>query len=248
MHHLTAVFDVVLRSAWLLPVLALLIALDAPVPMLPSESLLVAAASGAFHSHDAPAVLGLALTAMAGSVLGDFLVYGLGRGSHRLLRVPEDAGPAGWVRRNLTDRPVVVCVGARLLPGGRLVSTAACGRVGLPVRRFLPATLAASAVWSAYMLAFAAALGPFTHGHPLLSLAAGLVLSAVTAGGFELARRIFRKPGGDAGGSAPAGSVAAEQGAAGSVAAGSVAAGPVAAAAMAAEPLPAAAEPPRPTG
>ncbi|ATE55937.1 hypothetical protein CNX65_23855 [Actinosynnema pretiosum] len=236
-------FDVVLRSAWLLPVLALLIALDAPVPMLPSESLLVAAASGAFHSHDAPAVLGLALTAMAGSVLGDFLVYGLGRGSHRLLRVPEDAGPAGWVRRNLTDRPVVVCVGARLLPGGRLVSTAACGRVGLPVRRFLPATLAASAVWSAYMLAFAAALGPFTHGHPLLSLAAGLVLSAVTAGGFELARRIFRKPGGDAGGSAPAGSVAAEQ-----VAAGSVVAGPVAAAAMAAEPLPSAAEPPRPAG
>ncbi|GAA2687159.1 MULTISPECIES: VTT domain-containing protein [Actinosynnema] len=234
MHHLTAVFDVVLRSAWLLPVLALLIALDAPVPVLPSETLLVAAASGAFHAHDASAVLGLAVTAMIGSVLGDFLVYGLGRGSHRLLRVPEDAGPGGWVRRNLTSRPVVVCVGARLLPGGRLVSTAACGRVGLPVRRFLPATLAASAVWSAYMLAFGALLGPLTHGHPLLSLAAGLLLSAVTAGGFELARRVFPRA---------LASGEAEPLAVGAAGAGPAA--PVATAPVATAPVPSAAEPPR---
>ena len=48
---------------------------------------------------------------------------------------------------------MIALVGARLLPGGRLVSTAAAGRVGLPLRRFLPGSLASSAVWSVYMLA-----------------------------------------------------------------------------------------------
>ena len=84
----------------------------------------------------------------------------------------------------------VVLVGARLLPGGRLVSTAAAGRVGLPLRRFLPGSLMSSAVWSGYMLLIGMLLGPMVGGNPFLSLAAGAVMAVVTAGGFALVQRV----------------------------------------------------------
>jgi membrane-associated protein len=94
------------------------------------------------------------------------------------------------VRANLFHRPVVALVGARLLPGGRLVSTAAAGRVGLPLRRFLPGSLVSSAVWSVYMLAVGMLLGPMVGGNPFLSLAAGVVMAVLTAGGFAVIQRL----------------------------------------------------------
>jgi membrane protein DedA with SNARE-associated domain len=70
------------------------------------------------------------------------------------------------------------------------VSTAAAGRFGLPLRRFLPWTVASSAAWSVYMLAIGLALGPITGGNPLLSLLAGAVVAVLTAGGFAVASRV----------------------------------------------------------
>lgn len=192
---LVALFDAVLHSVWLLPVLAVLIAFDGPFPVLPSETLLTVGAAAAFGTGDVVGVLGLFLASMIGSMLGDVAVYALGRSSNRLLRGAgqKDDGLGAWVRRNLWSRPIVACVGARLVPGGRLVSTAACGRVRLPVRMFLPATAASSAIWGVYMLLVGAVLGPITKGNPLLCLAAGMIMAVVTAGGFEAARRIRRR-------------------------------------------------------
>jgi membrane-associated protein len=198
MHHLAAItsfFDMMLHSVWLLPVLTFLIALDGPFPVLPSETLLTVAAAAAFGTADVAGVAGLFVAAVVGSVLGDLFVYSLGRTSNRVLRgagTKED-GLGAWVRRNLYTRPIVACVGARLIPGGRLVSTAACGRVRLPMRLFLPATLVSSSVWSVYMLLVGAVLGPITKGNPILCLLAGIVMAGITAGGFELGRRIRRR-------------------------------------------------------
>ncbi|OLT19322.1 hypothetical protein BJF78_11300 [Pseudonocardia sp. CNS-139] len=89
-------------------------------------------------------------------------------------------------------RPGVALVGARFVPGGRLVSTAAAGRFGLPLRRFLPWTVASSAAWAVYMLLIGLALGPITGGNPLLSLLAGAVMAVLTAVGFAVAGRVRR--------------------------------------------------------
>jgi len=197
-HHLdaiTAMFDAVLHSVWLLPVLTFLIALDGPFPVLPSETLLTVAAAACFGTGDVVGVVGLFAAAVVGSMLGDLFVYSLGRSSNRVLRgagTKED-GLGAWVRRNLYTRPIVACVGARLIPGGRLVSTAACGRVTLPMRMFLPATAVSSAVWSVYMLLVGAVLGPLTKGDPILCLLAGIVMAGITAGAFEIARRVRRR-------------------------------------------------------
>jgi membrane protein DedA with SNARE-associated domain len=188
------VCDAVMRSSWLLPLLVVMIAVDAPFPVLPSETILVSAATTAFGGGEVGMVFGLFVAALAGSVLGDAIVFWLGRCSHKLLSrtVDTEYEVSAWVRRHMLRRPGIALVGARFVPGGRLVSTAAAGRFGLPVRRFLPWTIASSAVWSAYMLLIGLALGPVTGGDPLLSLVAGVVMAVLTAAGFALVSKLRR--------------------------------------------------------
>ncbi|MCO1656524.1 DedA family protein [Pseudonocardia humida] len=184
-------FGALLHSVWLLPLLAVMIAVDGPFPVLPSETILMSASALAFGSHDAVAVLALFLVAVVGSMIGDLLVFGLGRSSQRIVALTDArTGISGWVRARLLAQPGVALVGARLVPGGRLVSTAAAGRFGLPLRRFLPWTLASSVVWSCYMLLVGLALGPVTGGRPLPCLIAGVIMAAVTAGAFAIGQRI----------------------------------------------------------
>lgn len=188
--EIVALCNAALHSVWLLPLLVVMIAADGPLPVLPSETLLMTASAIRFGEHDPAGLVGLFLAALVGSVLGDMLVFGLGRSSHRLLAgvVERDEGLSAWVRRHLLLRPGVALIGARFVPGGRLVSTAAAGLYGLPFRRFLPWTAASSAAWSAYMLGVGMALGPLTGGDPLLSLLAGTVMALLTAGLFAAGR------------------------------------------------------------
>jgi membrane-associated protein len=188
------VCDAVMHSSWLLPLLVVMIAVDAPFPVLPSETILMSAATTAFGGGDVGMVLGLFVAALTGSVLGDAVVFWLGRCSHRLLSrtVDTEHEVAAWIRRHMLRRPGIALVGARFVPGGRLLSTAAAGRFGLPVRRFLPWSIVSSAAWSVYMLLIGLALGPVTGGDPLLSLCAGVAMAVVTAAGFALVARLRR--------------------------------------------------------
>jgi membrane-associated protein len=178
-----------LHSAWVLPALALLVALDGPFPVVPSEPLLMTASAVAISMEDVPMALGLFGAAFVGSVAGDHLLFALGRTSRRLAR-PGSGGIGGWVRRNIADRPAVTIVGARFVPAGRLVSTTAAGRYGLSPRRFLPCSLASSALWACYMMGVGLLLGPLTGGDPLRGLLAGIAMGAVTAGTFALVERL----------------------------------------------------------
>lgn len=191
MHDVLTAFADLLHSPWLFAVLAVLIAIDGPLPMLPSETLLLSAAAMAFGEQDGGAVLALFVASVVGSMVGDLFVFGLGRSSHRVIGRAADSGHlAGWVRRHLLARPGLALVGARLLPGGRLVSTAAAGRFGLALRRFVPWSLVSSMVWCCYLLLIGLALGPVTGGSPLMCLVAGVAMALLTAGGFALAQRV----------------------------------------------------------
>lgn len=182
----------VLHSGWLLPALVLMIAVDGPVPMFPSETLLMTALASASVVPDVPMLLGLVLAALAGSMTGDLFVHAMGRGSHRLLPRSAHAehGVTRWIRSNLFRRPVTVLAVARFLPGGRLVSCAAAGRMGLGLRPFLAGSGVSSLLWAVYMLGIGLVLGPVTGGDPLLCLLAGGILAVTTTTAFGLARRI----------------------------------------------------------
>jgi membrane-associated protein len=178
-----------LQTGWLLPALALLVALDAPFPVLPSEPLLMTASAVAIGAQDVPMAMGLLAAAFAGSVAGDHLMFVLGRTSRRLAR-PGASRVARWVRRNIAHRPAVTIVGARFVPAGRLVSTTAAGRYGLTLRRFLPCSVVSSAIWVAYVMGVGLLLGPLTGGDPLRALVAGITIGALTTGAFTLVDRL----------------------------------------------------------
>jgi membrane-associated protein len=190
-----AACDAALHSIWLLPLLVVLIGADGPFPVLPSETLLMTASAAAFGRQDSAAVVGLFAAALVGSVLGDLLVFGLGRSSHKLVAPVHCGGLSDWIHRHLVLRPGVALVGARFVPGGRLLSTAAAGRYGLSLRRFVPWSVASSAAWSVYMLVIGLLLGPLTGGNPLLSLLAGLIMAVITAGAFAIVTRVRSRTG-----------------------------------------------------
>jgi len=187
-----SICTVVLHSPWLPLALVVLIALDAPFPMLPSETILMTGYAAAFADRDFGAVALLILAALLGCVLGDLLVHTLGRTSTRLLaRHVERAGPvAQWVTSTMLTRPLVALVAARFVPSGRLVSTAIAGRVGLPVRRFVPCSVASSSAWGVYMLVAGLLLGPVVADSPLVGLAVGAGMATVTASAFGIYYRL----------------------------------------------------------
>lgn len=186
-----ALVTTVLQSPWLLLVLILMIAVDGPLPVLPSETVLMSGIATATVGWDVPMLVGLFVAAATGSMLGDLAAYGLGRGSHRMLRQRDDRyGVARWVRANLFRRPVTSLAASRFMPGGRLVSTAAAGRMQLPAQRFLAGSLVSSVLWGCYMIVLGFVLGPVTGGNPLLCVLAGGVMAVLTTGTFVLVQRL----------------------------------------------------------
>ncbi|GAY12149.1 DedA family protein [Pseudonocardia sp. N23] len=182
----------VLHSPWLPLALVVLIALDAPFPILPSETLLMTGYAAAFADRDLGGVALLVVAALLGCVAGDLLVHTLGRSSTALVaRHVDRAGPiAQWVTTTTLRRPLVALVAARFVPSGRLVSTAIAGRVGLPVRRFVPGSLVSSSLWGVYMLVAGMLLGPVVADDPLVGLAVGAGMATVTAAAFGIYYRV----------------------------------------------------------
>nr|WP_255426760.1 VTT domain-containing protein [Pseudonocardia sp. C8] len=163
------------------------------MPFLPSEPVLFSAAASALADGDRWRIAALFGAAVAGSLLGDGLLYGAGRSSHTIVRGrARDDGVGAWVRRHLHRRPILALVATRLVPGGRLASVTAAGRVRLPLRAFLPATLASSVLWSGWMTGIGVAVGPFTGGDPVRSVLAGIGLAVVVGAVAAVTRRLLR--------------------------------------------------------
>ena len=129
-------------------------ALDALIPLLPSETPVIALGAATAGSHD-PRIAVLVALAACGAFLGDNLAYLVGRRFGPFARRRLFAGARGgqrldWARRSLERYGARVIVACRFIPGGRTAVTLACGLVGYPRRRFLAATACAGVLWAGY--------------------------------------------------------------------------------------------------
>ena len=185
-------FDLCLHSLWLLPVLAVMIAADGPVPVLPSETLLMSAAAAAFGIGDVRGIVGLFVAALVGSVGGDGrrvlarplvepLAAGRGAGRERpdAVGAREPAPQAGRRPRRAPASCPAAAWSARPPRAG-----SACRCAGSCPGRWRARRCGASTCSSSGWL-----LGPIVGGNPFLSLAAGVVMAVLTAGGFALVQR-----------------------------------------------------------
>jgi membrane-associated protein len=182
---MTDVLHVLAASPWVLVVVFAVSGLDAVLPLMPSETTVVAVAVGAAASGRPHPVV-LVIVAAAGAYLGDWVSFRIGRRA----APPERLGRRArlvhdWARLMVDRRGGLLIVFARYVPGGRSATAFAAGAVGYPARRFGLYTGAAVILWAAQGASLGYFGGVAFEDDPLAALlvagAAGLVVMTVAA-------------------------------------------------------------------
>jgi len=175
--YLEYVTHIALSSPWLLGVIVAMAVVDALLPVVPSEALIIGAGvAAAAGQQDLLVVIG---AAALGSFIGEVAGYVIGRALGPAVRGRLGGGRAAAYDRVsalLTRRGGTVVLTARFLPGGRTVATLVAGAMNYPTGRFLAFTALGtplSAGWTAVL----GYLGGATFAeNPLYGLAFGLSL------------------------------------------------------------------------
>lgn len=151
------VTEAALASPWLLAVIVAMAVVDALLPVVPSEALIIAAGVAAVTGEqNLVAVIG---AAALGSFVGECTGYLIGRGIGPAVRTRfaadgRRAEHYDRAARLLDRRGGTVLLTARFVPAGRTVATLASGATAYPWSRFLAFTAAGSvlsASWSALL-------------------------------------------------------------------------------------------------
>ena len=172
-------------------------ALDAVIPLFPSETALILA--GVLCVEGPQLALGWVLaSAAAGAFVGDSSSYALGRYvgepvQQRFFDGPRSRRLMDWSREQLERRGGTLILIARFVPGGRTATTLTCGITHFPYSRFVAFDFAAAVSWSAYGGLLGYFGGRMFHDKPW---AAVLVAFAI-AGGITLATEAWRRFRGD---------------------------------------------------
>jgi membrane-associated protein len=172
-------------------------ALDAVLPVLPSETAIVALGVATAGSLD-PRLIFLVILAACGACVGDNLCYVIGRHlgpyvDRRVFASERGSRRRAWAQKTLERfgaRLIVVC---RFIPGGRTVVTFTCGAVGYPWRRFFPVTILSGVVWATYAFAIGRIGGTAFANRPWLGLILALGLAVGVSALAELVRRIVKR-------------------------------------------------------
>jgi membrane protein DedA with SNARE-associated domain len=190
---LESLVDLASGSAWTYALVFAVAALDVLAPILPSESLLVAAA--ALSASGRLNVAAVALAGAAGALLGDNIAFLCGRLLDTRVHRWLDASPRRrkrlrWAERQLDRRGGVIIVGSRFIPGGRSATMLAAGMLEMPWRRFVAFDLLAAVIWAFYGTAIGYFGGTAFEGRPLIGVAVALGLALVAGLAVELGRRV----------------------------------------------------------
>ena len=187
--------ETLMGSPWLYLLVLALVALDGFFPLVPGETVVIAAGAYAVSgSTQAPALL---VAAWAGALTGDLISHHLGRGAGPLARWFRrrrwGGAMLGWAERELTDRGGMLLISGRFIPGGRTATTLTSDIVGYPRARFLGFAAIAGLLWSLYSVGIGMLGGLAFRTEPLLGVAVGIGLALLLGGGIEAARVLRRK-------------------------------------------------------
>jgi membrane-associated protein len=162
-------------------------ALDAILPVLPSETAVIALGVATAGSTD-PRIAVLVLLAACGAFTGDNLAYLVGRrfgpaAQRRFFASERGRRRLAWAARALDRFGFWIIIACRFIPGGRTAVTLSCGLIGYRRRPFVAATACAAGIWAAYAFFIGRLGGKAFEDRPwaglLLALGAALVLSAL---------------------------------------------------------------------
>jgi membrane-associated protein len=161
-----------------------LVALDAVFPVAPSETLVV---TGGVLAGSGGLVLPIVIaSAAAGAILGDSVLYVLGRRAapfieRRLFTSERSRRRLEWAERQLRTRTWLL-IASDFVPGGRTAVMFAAGALGVPTRRFYAFVVAGATIWASFYV-FAGVAGAEVFGEDSW---AALIASLVVALGIGL--------------------------------------------------------------
>lgn len=176
-------------------VAVLIPAFDAVIPVLPSETAVIALGVATAGSAD-PRIGVLVALAALGAFLGDNGAYLVGKRfgpavDRRVFAGKRGAARRAWAERSLErfgTRIIVVC---RFIPGGRTAVTITCGLIGYSRRRFIGATACAGIIWASYAFLLGRIGGKAFEQRPWVGLLLALGLSLAVSLLAEIARRAW---------------------------------------------------------
>jgi membrane protein DedA with SNARE-associated domain len=168
---------------------------DAVVPILPSETVIIAFGVATAGSSD-PRIFLILVCAAAGAWAGDNLSYVIGWrfgpwATRRFFSGEKGAARRAWAERSLHRFGVGLIIVCRFIPGGRTAVTLSCGLIRYSWRRFAIATAVAAVIWASYAF-FAGRLGGKAfEDRPVVGFAVAFGGALVISGLIELIRRII---------------------------------------------------------
>jgi membrane protein DedA with SNARE-associated domain len=184
-------------SPWVYLVVLAVCLIDGFFPPVPSETVVVGAATISVATGE-PHLLLLIGVAAVGAILGDNIAYQLGRAvgtsRFRWMRTRRVAATLDWSRRGLDRRGALLIFTARYIPVGRIAVNMTAGATGYPLRRFLPLSIAAGLTWAVYSAVFGIVAGQWLHDQPLLAIVLAIAVAAVVGAVVDaVVRRILNR-------------------------------------------------------
>jgi membrane-associated protein len=186
-----------LSTPWSYAVILGIAALDALVPVVPSETLAITggvlAALGELH-------LGTVIAAAAvGAFVGDSSAYLLGRkigppARERLFRGERMRRAIAWAEKQLAERGPYLILIARFVPGGRTATTFTAGTVHYKPVLFFVAAACAAVAWACYAVLLGYYGGRVFEERPFLALGVALAIAFGITAAVELTRKLRRRP------------------------------------------------------
>jgi membrane-associated protein len=166
--------------------------LDAFLPVVPSETLVITLGAFAGASGEPELVLVMVVAAL-GALSGDHISYAIGRtaGGRVFARLrPHSRTKRTYdrVRRMLDERGGLVIVVARYIPGGRTAATLTTGATGFPRRSFTRFAVIAATTWGVYSAGLGYLGGVAFEREPLKGVAFGLGLAFAITAAYEAVR------------------------------------------------------------
>ena len=144
--------DHISGSNWTYVFIFAVSALDAVIPLVPSETSVIAA--GVLAASGDLVLPLIILAAALGAFVGDTTSFTIGRFAGGWVQQRFFAGEKhkrlDWAERTLQERGGYLIVIARFIPGGRTAVTLAAGMLEMPWRKFIPFDLAAGLIWASY--------------------------------------------------------------------------------------------------
>ncbi len=166
------------ESIWIYPAVWCVTVIDGIFPPIPSESVVIAAAT-TWQQTGHPTIVFIWLAAAFGAWCGDQLAYAIGM-TIPVRKVPGMRGPRGlatldWAEHALEHRGTSFIIAARFIPVGRVAVNLTAGALRFPRRRFMAVDALGASIWATYSIVLGTIAGSVLHNNLLLSIAIGVV-------------------------------------------------------------------------